>query len=30
LAMGDAARRKVETEFDERIAVSRYLDALGG
>jgi hypothetical protein len=30
LAMGDAARRKVETEFDERIAVGRYLDALGG
>lgn len=27
-AMGAAARRKVETEYDERIPVARYLDAI--
>jgi glycosyltransferase involved in cell wall biosynthesis len=28
-AMGEAGRKKVEVEFDERIAVARYLDAIG-
>ena len=27
-AMGDASRRKVEREFDERIVVARYLESL--
>jgi hypothetical protein len=26
--MGEAGRRKVETEFDEPIVVGRYVDAL--
>ncbi|HEX8400915.1 MAG TPA: glycosyltransferase family 4 protein [Allosphingosinicella sp.] len=28
-AMGAAGRRKIEAEYDERIAVGRYLDAIG-
>ena len=28
LVMGEASRRKIETEFDERIVIQKYLDAI--
>lgn len=28
LTMGEASRRKIETEFDERIVIQKYLDAI--
>jgi len=30
IAMGEAGRRKVETQFDERIVIDRYLSAING
>jgi glycosyltransferase involved in cell wall biosynthesis len=30
MAMGEAGRRKVETQFDERIVIERYLTAING